>query len=424
MASVSIAAVIALAGSAFAASVGGLTYLGCTADRGRHECAAPPQRSLGGANGIVVSPDGENAYVTSYFANTITTFARRANGSLIATGCVARYGNHDCSPLRNSSLYGAEALAISPDGQSVYAGSEDGTLTGFHRSANGSLRFQSCVGSERIGCVEPPNGRIGEPQAVTVSADGSSVYSVSFYDDSVTAFHRRPDGTLDFVNCIAPDFSTADCETAPHDSLLGANDVVASPDGRSVYVGSGEAITTLRRRADGSLAYGGCIATRGDYGCARARHPLGFAWSVAMSPDGRSLYATSLGNTVTSFARDATGRLTYQGCIADYDNRACAEAAEGSLLGTDGIAVSPTGHWVYVGGLTTVTRLRRSPGGRLAYQDCVADRGRDRPPDCRSIGSDALYSVRGIAPSPNGARVYATSFRANAVVSIAAAPGG
>ena len=96
----------------------------------------------------------------------------------------------------------------------------------------------------------------------------------------------------------------------------------------------------------------GCIAAAGANGCASA---VGLAGpnSVAVSADGRNVYATSLNtNSIAIFRRDAsTGALGQAkdgtGCVAAVASPGCKAAR--ALRGPDVVAVSPNGRNVYVG---------------------------------------------------------------------------
>src|SRR5436190_91121 len=101
----------------------------------------------------------------------------------------------------------------------------------------------------------------------------------------------------------------------------------------------------------GTLVGQGCIADFGDAaGCGTAQQGLTGARGVAVSPDGKSVYVTSvLGDAIVRFDRDtATGALTKQGCIADAGSAiGCSETQQG-LDGARSVAVSPDGKTVYV----------------------------------------------------------------------------
>src|SRR4051812_46926003 len=99
--------------------------------------------------------------------------------------------------------------------------------------------------------------------------------------------------------------------------FLGSEAIAASPDGKTVYVASSKsnAIAIFKRNSNtGELTQqsgtAGCIAERGREGCARANGLRG-PNSVAVSPNGRNVYATSVGtDSITVFQRNPeTGAL-------------------------------------------------------------------------------------------------------------------
>jgi DNA-binding beta-propeller fold protein YncE len=139
--------------------------------------------------------------------------------------------------------------------------------------------------------------------AVAVSPDGKSVYVVSFSNNisgAVARFNRdtttgaitQPPGT---AGCIS-ETGAGPC-TDGH-GLDFAYGVAVSPDAKSVYVASvdSDAVARLNR---GTVAGGitqpagtaGCVST-GAVGCANGR-ALSDANGVAVSPDGKSVYVTS-----------------------------------------------------------------------------------------------------------------------------------
>ncbi len=200
--------------------------------------------------------------------------------------------------------------------------------------------------------------------------------------------------------------------------FLGSHAIDVSPDGRNVYVASSKsnAITIFTRaRATGALAQAsgtaGCIAAGGRSGCARAiglRHPN----SVAVSPDGKTVYATSLaGNSVVVLRRNrSTGALTQlrnrAGCIANVPTPGCTTGV--GLDGPDVVAVSPDAANVYVGsflGSELAVFARNTSNGalmQLASPDgCLAN-----TPTSGCTTAIGLANPEGLAVSPDGADVY------------------
>src|SRR5207247_11064412 len=94
-------------------------------------------------------------------------------------------------------LDGAEGVAVSPDGQNVYtAGDGDSAVGVFRRDPmTGRVTF---VEAKRDG-VDGVDGLLGA-YGVTVSPDGNSVYVAGAGEDAVAAFQRDAmTGALTFV---------------------------------------------------------------------------------------------------------------------------------------------------------------------------------------------------------------------------------
>src|SRR6266540_3693303 len=227
-------------------------------------------------------------------------------------------------------------------------------------------------------------------------------------------------GALTGQGCIQ-NFGRTDCGvTAP--GLITANGVAASPDGKSVYVTSllGDAIVRFDRdTTTGALTGQGCIADVGDAaGCGTVQQGLAQATGVAVSPDGKSVYAVSFGEgAIVRFDRDTTtGALTGQGCIADVNDFAGCGTTQQGLNGADGVAASPDGRSVYVTSLQdrAVVRFDRDTAtGALTGQGCIADVG-----DAAGCGTtqQGLASANGVAVSPDGRSAYVAGFDDDAIV--------
>jgi DNA-binding beta-propeller fold protein YncE len=209
--------------------------------------------------------------------------------------------------------------------------------------------------------------------------------------------------------------------------FLGSEAVAMSPRGRNVYVASSRsnAIAIFRRNArTGRLTQAagaaGCIAAKGASGCAPARGLRG-PNSVAVSPDGRSVYATALkSDAVIVLRRNAkTGALTQakgtRGCIANAALPGCTTGR--ALLGPDVVVVSPDGANVYVGAFlgNAVAVLTRDPASGALTQPadttgCIVN----TPADGCATGL-ALGAPEGMAVSGDGNSVYVAAALSNAV---------
>lgn len=111
--------------------------------------------------------------------------------------------------------------------------------------------------------------------------------------------------------------------------LRGARTVIASPDGRNVYVGSDGGIVAFQRDAStGSVSFLDDVgnATNGLEGV-KSLHDL------AMAPDGAHLYATSHEAELLVFSRNTDGRLEYlpQAASRATQGSAISAAPDGSI---------------------------------------------------------------------------------------------
>ncbi len=300
---------------------GALTYRGCIANGGANAgtggCKGVPRNSLDSNEAVAVSPDGGSVYVVSSDSDSITSFEREANGALRYRGCVANRGAHGCGKPKHDSLGGALDVAVSPDGRSVYVVSLDGNaITRFDRQPNGSLIYKNCFANARAhGCRKPKHNSLGGADAVAVSPDGKSVYVASLGGGAITQFERSPGGRITPRGCLA-NRGSHDCRAPKANSLHAADGVAVSPEGQSVYVssmtgpsvnGGAGAVTHFKRRGDGSLADKGCFADHGKYGCrAPGLDSLGSPESIAVDPDGAKLFVGGYGRELSIFRR-ATG---------------------------------------------------------------------------------------------------------------------
>jgi 6-phosphogluconolactonase (cycloisomerase 2 family) len=220
--------------------------------------------------------------------------------------------------------------------------------------------------------------------------------------------------------------------------------VAISPDGRNVYVGSldSAAVVAFARGAGGGLdplhGRGGCVQGRplsSDAGPSCLEHAaLNAVASVAVSPDGRSVYALSYGSgaledSLVALTRDRrTGRLApvpagRGGCVVPLGSKRCPVHAAG-LRGASAVAVSPDGRFVYVASqlssaVVAFVRNRATGGLRpvAGAGGCVQDAG--TPPPSGDIGcavkSPALRGARSLALSADGRFAYIASFDPGAV---------
>jgi DNA-binding beta-propeller fold protein YncE len=327
-----------------------------------------PVRQLGGVDDIAVSPDGASVYVTSYSDNALVIFDRNGTtGELTLStgidGCLNGNGSHECSEARG--LDGPRSVVVSPDNENVYvaSGGPGGGIATFNRNTlTGDLTQKSgeggCLNSAGIeGCADAPSLLL-DTRGLAISPDGSSVYAGSRTHEVVTVYDRDAEGVLAMkpgsAGCI-DEAGDSGCQNGT--ALIDPDAITVSADGANVYVGAsrGDAIAVFDRDASGELSQkpgtAGCISNSGasnpmqagTAGTCQDGRGMDEINSVAIAPDGGSVYATAgRSSGIVIVERHADGSLTQrpqsEGCITDsgYEDVALSwtagSCADGSAL--------------------------------------------------------------------------------------------
>jgi|GEM_PF-5616398 len=206
---------------------------------------------------------------------------------------------------------------------------------------------------------------LGNPEGITVSPDGKHVYGVGFAADEIGIFSRnRNSGKIKLLDDVFGD------------GLQSPRAVVVSPDGKNVYVAgaSSDTVHVYARAANGGLTF--LEAERDGFGGVTL---LQGPYDVAISPDGKHVYAVSLNeHAVNLFNRLGNGELTF---VDDYSGVPFAYS----------VAVSSDGKNVYVTSSGAVLTFKRNKAtGEL-----------------NQIDSDGLgATLFDVTVSPDGKRVY------------------
>ena len=427
------ALVLVLPAHARATSVGSLAPMGCIGDllNGPDGCA----ENTGGLHAvgdIAVSPDGSSVYAISGFDYSLVHFSRDPQtGGLTPAGCIVDAdAPTSTDPCAQSApgLSGPGAVAVSPDGASVYVTSEDESIAIFSRETEtGELTPAGCVSDSDFSteeCEQSTTGLLGAAE-VEVSPDGKWVHVASFGDENenggaLTTFARDPDGSLTPHGCLERGGLTSSCAgTAP--GLYGATFLEISPDGRFLYVGAGLSSTLAvfkLAEGGGSPVFKTCFASPEPapaWGCERRAGAV-MGESPAISPDGRTLYTAR--EAIMQFDRNLkTGALEPRGCIEDREEgrAGCPKSVRGlSFLFS---VIAPTNRSVYAEGSNnhSIWHFARSPrNGRISAADCVDDEEIDAV-RCRA---EAVGLTQGaeLAASPDGRHLYGASNIESAVL--------
>jgi 6-phosphogluconolactonase (cycloisomerase 2 family) len=383
---------------------------GCLVSINQADCGNV--RALGGASGVVVSPDGLHVYVSAAAAGAVASFARQPNGSLVQlaglAGCTSTTTvtpGCDTAP----SLAGASAIAISPDGRFVYvAGGSADSLVVFSRdAATGRLQVLpgalGCLRANRTGCT--PITGVDAPSAIAISPDGTSLY-VTSTAGTLTAFQRDVTaGTLSQQPLGAGCFSDnplGDCVAIG--GLARASSVTVSPDGKSVIVvgTDDDAVLSFRREpTSGVLTRVSCVSgLTTTPGCTPTTLVHGPRAAI-VRPDGLVVWvAASRADSIVTLQLDpATSALVPTagagGCLRRLASNDCRPAR--ALDDPRGLAVTADGLHLYAAG---------------TQSDGIAELGPQRAPNCLKVRAATVantsHSVVLACSDPNGDKIELT----------------
>jgi DNA-binding beta-propeller fold protein YncE len=475
------------AGAAF----GELFYESCDTGRDGHpNCTETPTAAANGfntglksASDVVVSPDGDHVYAISGNDAAVTrfdrdpddgslTFAECVTGNLGATPACASTGTNATADSNNSGLQGLDAVALSPNGESLYVASGgDDAIALFDRETTpganfGDLTFVSCVTGDTAaappctavaGATAGGNGS-GVEGMSDLAATNNGVYAAVDEDDAVARLRRDETSLLAAsFQCITGDSSLPSCGDTTEAQAGGDNSgmddpsaIAISPDGGSVYITSFDdhAIVRFDRGALGVLAYGDCMSgetatvTNGcdDNGFAASNgidSGLSQPTDIAVSPDDVSVYVALTGDSgVAHLDRDTSdGTLAFAGCVTGEASVAnCVAVPDPGTFGANSglddasaLALPPDGRSLHVAAPfdSSLASMSRDPAtGDLTYLSCVSGET-DVGEACvqtasaaaagANSGLDDVGSQGTIAASPDGKSVYAAAFPDDAV---------
>lgn len=269
--------------------------------------------------------------------------------------CIAQTGPVTTGCAGGHGLRGARQVIVSPDGRSVYVASKDALAVFARDPSNGSLRSAGCVAQfADDGCDRGLGSRL---DSMVVSPDSRYVYAAGLAE--VTTFQRDAhDGTLRWkaarMLCTPKNLPGRGCPTA---RFFYPEALAMSRDGKNLYAGSeGGAMAILRRDPDsGRLTQPagtqGCVSPMGG-GCALGRAVVGTT-ALTVSGDGRNVYVgSSISDAIAVFDRDTTNGALTQSAGADgclsQPGKHDACTSVRGLDGADSVVVSPDGRTVYV----------------------------------------------------------------------------
>jgi DNA-binding beta-propeller fold protein YncE len=407
---------VLLVGASSAGATGELTFSGC--DGAAAGCTAVPLAALVGAEHVAASSTG-SVYVSA--GEAVSYF--HSGSSLSYGGCISSDGSGGAcadTPGGAELLKEGTAIAVSPNGAGVYAGSlkvnsegnADGVLSRFATLPGGQLGWAGCIADDTAGgeCEKAqadPTSPLSFPTEIAVSPNGKSVF-VAGVGGAVSHLFANPlTGEFSYDGCVSPpqDGQDPDCAHTAGDTL---SDQIALAVSRldQVYVlTEDETLAHLRTDPDGRLSYEGCVGEGKVSGCSPASTgptALHEGDVMAVAPDG-SIYVLSVGGLITRFPTDSEGRIGSGSCGSGANPNCSTGAPAGALKKADGIAASSDGKSLYVTSSTSILTFAIAANGGLVFQQCLSNKG---IAGCSPIAGAGISDVAGVAVSPDGSAVY------------------
>jgi DNA-binding beta-propeller fold protein YncE len=220
-------------------------------DTGTADCA-PGTDGLDEPRHVVVSPDGLQVYAMARLDAAVTRFDRDpADGDLTAISCVEDTGAPDACAQSVPGLEAANSAVISPDGEDMFVtGPSDSSVVHFDRATTGAgagtLTFNACY-EDNGGpdtCAVGVARDMSTPIGLDMPADGSSVFVAGEGNDAVVRLNREvpprcfghaSSGLPDALQTIALDCGDPNGDAAfiqilsqPQHGTLGAVDQTAN----------------------------------------------------------------------------------------------------------------------------------------------------------------------------------------------------
>jgi DNA-binding beta-propeller fold protein YncE len=321
------------------------------------------------------------------------------------------WGSHNSFNTGIAGANGPYGIAISPDGKHVYVADEgDDRVAAYAVADTNLLNHIASYNSSDLA----PASQFDTPMQVAVSADGANVYVTGRLSASITTYARNADtGELTFVDTVKNGAGygcviNQGCQ-GNVTGLAGAYGIALSPDGKFIYVSSitDDSVVVFRRSETTGAPSSTALLGSGAFFVQRFTHPtLNQAYGLAISPDGANvLVAGYSSDTLLTLKRNPiTGELSHAQTLGVGD--------AAGLNGVFRVIVAPEGDFAFTAAFDSdaVCAFRRNTvTGALALVNCVQD-------------ATNLDAASDVSLTPDGKHVLATAFNGDNVAQLARNP--
>lgn len=298
-----------------------------------------PFSNVSGPSAMAVSSNGFFAYVANGRTSTVAAFRVSTEGALLSVPTTPSNPN----PVPVEAAPGA--LAIAPNTKHVYVGNS-GTdkVTAFNIEASGALTLIP----QTVGTTNPISVNGADPAAIAITQNGQFLYVANSGSNDITAFSIGATGLL---SLIAPSGANANPIKT---SVTVPKGMAISPNGSFLYVANSSThnVTVFQIGTNGLLTLVPAAGANTNPIPTGGTTPN----SLMISLDGRFLYSSNGGGTISAFTIGNDGLLTLVPSAAGNLNPVSAGANASPVA----LTMSPDGRFLYV--VTNVTTL----GGRVS----------------------------------------------------------
>lgn len=303
---------------------------------------------LAGASNLVLSGDGNYAYIVSFYGSSLVVLKRGQDNTwsfhqLLSDGLSPERIFKDPRPigeLDKLGLLGAWDVAITAEPQQVLVTSyKSNSLTVFDVGHDGKAHLRQIFSSHDkllAGDEYGLSGAVG----VTVSPDGTQVFASAFEHNSISIFKREASGNLVWLQTISQ-------REQGLDALVNPQSLLVSTDNSWLYVacaGTGS-VMAFAREDTGQYQHVQTLTQSVDLGADSSSEfgsglALAGAGSLALTSDGNHLFVTAEADgALNYFIRESNGHLVFKHSLQASDSSE-EQGKHGELTGASSVLIS------------------------------------------------------------------------------------